>query len=80
MEYLQGTLAVANKHRASCGVGLRDVLPGVDLDIFGGGMFRKESQLGPATRTAVQGYWVGAGLTWRFGRGAYCDLGIPNQW
>ncbi len=80
MDYLQGTLAIANKHRITGGVGIRDVLPGIDFDLFAGGMFRTETQHGPETKTAVQGYWAGAGLTWRFGRGAYCDLGVADQW
>jgi long-chain fatty acid transport protein len=47
-----------------------DVLPGVDLDLMAGGMFRDEEQLGAYTTTAIESYWIGAGLTWRFGRGA----------
>jgi long-chain fatty acid transport protein len=70
LQYVQATVAVVNPHRISCGVGIRDVLPGVDLDFLAGGMFRAEQDFGPFTSASVQGYWVGAGFTWRFGRGA----------
>ena len=43
------TLAVTNLHRVSAGVGVRDVLPGIDLDLMGGGMFESFEQLGDVT-------------------------------
>ncbi len=71
VEYVQSTLAVVNPHRLSGGVGIRDALPGVDLDIFAGGMFRgSEDFVNGAVTTDLQAYWVGAGLTWHFCRGA----------
>ncbi|MCA9235004.1 MAG: hypothetical protein KDA44_06020 [Planctomycetales bacterium] len=64
--YTQGLLAITSQHRISAGVGVVDVLPGVDLDMMAGGMFRDAEQLGPYTQTSIVSYWVGAGLTWRF--------------
>jgi long-chain fatty acid transport protein len=69
IEYLQATVAVINQHRVSCGVGIQDVLPGVDLDLYAGGMFRDSQNFGPLTWASVQSYWVGGGLTWEFGAG-----------
>ncbi len=73
VRYTQGLLAVANQHRISGGLGVSDVLPGVDMDVMAGGMFNDRQQLGDATQTSVNSYWIGFGLTWRFGRGSCCD-------
>jgi long-chain fatty acid transport protein len=80
IEYLQGTLAVVNNHRISGGMGIRDVLPGLDLDLMAGGMFDANQQLGPFTRTSVESYWIATGFTWRFGRGACRRLPLPDDW
>ena len=80
IQYIQGTLAVINPHRISAGVGVRDVLPGIDLDLMGGGMFEASEQLGALTAVSVESYWAGAGITWRFGRGSCRRLPAPNQW
>jgi long-chain fatty acid transport protein len=67
VRYAQGLLAVANPHRISAGVGIRDVmLPGLDLDVMAGGMFRNSEQLGPDTNVSVASYWIAGGMTWRF--------------
>jgi long-chain fatty acid transport protein len=70
--YTQALLAITNPHRISGGVGVRDALPGIDLDLFAGGMFDDAAQEGPLTATSVASYWVGLGLTWRFG-GQACE-------
>jgi long-chain fatty acid transport protein len=70
VRYTQGLLAITSQHRITAGIGMADVLPGVDLDFMAGGMFRDEQQLGDATQTSIMSYWVGFGLTWRFGRGS----------
>lgn len=74
--YLQSQLAVINQHRFAAGVGVLDVLPGVDLDFFAGGMFRASDELGPLTAVRVAGYWIGAGLTWRFGAARRCHNAV----
>lgn len=70
VRYTQGLLAITGQHRVSAGVGIADVLPGVNLDFMAGGMFRDSEQLGDATQTSVVSYWIGTGMTWQFGRGA----------
>ena len=50
------------------------------MDVMAGGMFRSSEQLGDYTSTSIASYWIGAGLTWRFGRGSCDRLNIPNQW
>jgi len=70
VRYSQGLVAITNQHRMSFGVGMVDVLPGIDMDLMAGGMFRDTEQLGNFTTTSVESYWIGVGLTWRFGRGA----------
>jgi long-chain fatty acid transport protein len=67
VRYTQGLLAVTSQHRVSCGIGAVDVLPGLDMDLLAGGMFRDSEQLGPSTSTSIASYWIGFGLTWRFG-------------
>jgi long-chain fatty acid transport protein len=66
VNYLQGQLAVINQHRISAGVGVVDVLPGVNFDMFVGGMLHASQELG-ATGVGVSSYYLGAGITWRFG-------------
>jgi long-chain fatty acid transport protein len=80
VRYTQGLLAVTSQHRISGGIGIQDVLPGIDMDVMAGGMFRSSEQLGDYTSTSIASYWIGAGLTWRFGRGSCDRLNIPNQW
>lgn len=68
VRYTQGLLAITSPHRISGGVGVSDVIPGIDLDFMAGGMFRDESQLGPSTSSSIESYWVGAGLSWSYDR------------
>jgi long-chain fatty acid transport protein len=80
VRYTQGLLAITSQHRVSFGVGVSDVLPGIDLDMMAGGMFNDTEQLGPFTTTSIESYWIGFGLTWRFGRGAVTNLPVPDSW
>ncbi len=80
VRYTQGLMAVTCQHRISAGIGVSDVLPGVDLDLMAGGMFRDTQQLSRFTTTSIESYWIGVGLTWRFGRGACEDLAVPDDW
>lgn len=79
LRYVQGQFAAISQHRLTGGVGVRDVLPGLDFDVFAGGMFGNTDQFATTTAT-VKSYWVGAGFTWRFGRGACEQLPIPDDW
>jgi len=80
VRYTQGLVAITSQHRISFGVGMVDVLPGIDMDLMAGGMFRDTEQLGAFTTTSIESYWIGAGLTWRFGRGACERLPAPDSW
>jgi long-chain fatty acid transport protein len=80
LAYSQGLLAVTSQHRMSGGIGIVDVLPGIDFDLMAGGMFPDTQQLGQSTTTNIQSYWVGFGLTWRFGRGSCGDVSAPDRW
>lgn len=74
IKYLQAQFGVINQHRISAGVGLVDVLPGLDFDAFAGGMFEASQSFGNLTNISVESYWIGLGFTWRFGRGD-CERG-----
>ncbi len=80
VRYTQGLMAVTCQHRISAGIGVTDVLPGIDLDLMAGGMFRNTQQLANFTTTSIESYWIGLGLTWRFGRGACENLAVPDDW
>lgn len=80
VRYSQGLMAITSQHRITFGVGVVDVLPGIDFDLMGGGMFRDTEQLGNFTTTSIESYWLGLGLTWRFGRGACEQLPAPESW
>ena len=80
IEYIQAQFAAINEHRMTAGVGVRDVLPGVDFDLFAGGMFHASEDFGAFTSADVEAYWIGAGVTWRFGRGSCCRLPVPDEW
>ncbi len=80
VRYSQGLLAITSQHRISFGVGVTDVLPGIDMDMMAGGMFKDTEQLGNFTTTSIESYWLGVGLTWRFGRGACCGTSAPTSW
>lgn len=68
VRYTQALLAVTSQHRITGGVGVSDVLPGIDMDLMAGGMFHDESQLGASTSSSIESYWIGTGLTWEYGR------------
>ena len=61
------TSAVINQHRLSAGFGRENILPGLDLDFFAGGLFKASDQFGPNTEATVAVWYIGTGLTWRFG-------------
>lgn len=79
VRYSQALLAITSEHRLSFGLGIRDIVPGIDADLMGGGMFKDTEQLGPFTQTSIESYWLGLGMTWRFSRGA-CKNTVPCRW
>ena len=73
--------AAINQHRLTAGFGRQDFLfQGVDLDFFVGGMFNATDQFGPNTRASVGLYYVGLGLTWRFGLAHAAARTARNKW
>ena len=67
VRYTQALLAITSEHRLTFGFGVTDALPGMDLDVMAGGMFRDTASEGEFTSSTIESYWVGLGLTWRFG-------------
>jgi long-chain fatty acid transport protein len=60
--------AVINQHRLTGGIGKEDFLfPGIDLDLFAGGLFKATDDFGPNTTASVAAYYLGLGMTWRYG-------------
>lgn len=78
IQYIQALAPNINQHRLSAGIGVPNVLPGVDMDMFVGGMLENEETFG-LTSVSVKSYYLGGGLTWRFGRGSGCNI-APNEW
>ena len=61
--------AAISQHRLTGGVGRQDFLfQGVDLDLYAGGLFPASDQFGAHTDASVAMYYLGMGLTWRYGR------------
>ncbi len=59
--------AVINQHRITAGIGRQGFLiPNLDLDLFAGGLFNAHDNFGDS-QASVAVYYVGMGLTWRFG-------------
>lgn len=67
VQYVQGQFAAITQHRITAGVGVRDILPGIDVDLFAGHAFEETDQFASTTVTLSSNYWIGFGTTWRFG-------------
>ena len=78
IQYGQGLIPNISPNRFSCGFGVPNVLPGVDLDIFGGGQFLSTATFGRTT-ASLETYFLGGGLTFRCGRGSGCKELLPND-
>ena len=60
--------AAISQHRITGGIGRRNFLiPNLDLDLFAGGLFNATDQFGAGTQASVAIYYVGMGMTWRYG-------------
>jgi long-chain fatty acid transport protein len=73
IQYIESLFAAIPQNRVTGGVSIQDVLPGVDMNFFVGGMFEESQTFGLSTAT-VKSYWIGSGLTWHFGCGN-CEKG-----
>jgi len=76
VSYVQGQFAAITQHRITAGLGIRDALPGVDVDVFAGYAFQETDSLGATLVTVDNNYWVGFGTTWRFGGRATNDTSL----
>ncbi|MFG0262211.1 MAG: hypothetical protein ACF788_07460, partial [Novipirellula sp. JB048] len=79
VDYIQALFPNISQHRISGGIGMTNLLPGLDLDLFAGGAFN-ESHSFQNSSASVESYWVGFGTTWRFGRGGCQHVNAPNHW
>jgi long-chain fatty acid transport protein len=68
VKYTQAQFGVINENRMTIGCGVSDIISNVDLDLLAGAMFRESHQFGALTRINLESYWLGAGLTWKFGQ------------
>ena len=69
--YVQAQFAAITQNRITTGLGIRDFMfPGVDLDVFLGYAFNASDRLAATTVNIHDNYWLGGGLSWRFGAGA----------
>ena len=66
VQYIQGQFAAISRHRLTGGVGVRDMIPGIDFDLSLGGVFGEEKSFG-ATGVELSGYYAAFGFTWRRG-------------
>ena len=59
--------AAISQHRITGGIGREGFLiPNLDLDLFAGGLLNAHDEFG-ASQASVAVYYIGLGLTWRFG-------------
>ena len=69
--YIQALFGAVTQNRITTGVGIQDVFfPGLNLDVFAGYAFSASDTLAATTIKIHDNYWVGGGLSWRFGAGA----------
>jgi long-chain fatty acid transport protein len=59
--------ATINQHRITAGIGRQGFLvPCLDLDLFAGGLLSASDEFGDSA-ASVAAYYIGTGLTWRYG-------------
>ena len=65
--YQASSLAFVNQHRITGGIGRQDLLlPGLDLDLFAGGLLPASDSFGLHNRASLALYYLGVGFTWRY--------------
>jgi hypothetical protein len=63
-----GSAPFVNQNRLTVGIGREGLLvPNMDADLFAGVLFKNSESFGPDTSAALAIYYVGIGLTWKFG-------------
>lgn len=78
VQYIQGQFATVSQHRLTCGFGITDLIPNMDLDVSAGGMFKGDKSFG-ATTASIESYWVALGMTWHFGPGTVDSDFVSEQ-
>jgi long-chain fatty acid transport protein len=67
-EYFQATeLAAISKHRLTAGLGYCNILPGLNFDMYAGGLLRQSEDFGAHSHASAFAWYAGAGLTWFLG-------------
>jgi hypothetical protein len=80
IQFLQASEGAAIcQHRFTGGFGRADVLPGVDLDVYACGLFPASDSFGTHTQASVAIYYIGMGLTWRYGACVPCEQAVGSQ-
>jgi long-chain fatty acid transport protein len=65
--YQAAILPAVNQNRITGGIGRQDfLLPGMDLDLFAGGMLPASDTFGPHNSASLAVYYIGLGMTWRY--------------
>jgi long-chain fatty acid transport protein len=73
------SMATINQHRITGGIGRQGFLiPSLDLDLFAGGLLHANDQFG-STEASVAAYYIGLGLTWRYGCCGYTESGTETE-
>lgn len=67
VRYVQAQFAAITEHRITCGIGIQDIRPGIDVDLFAGYGFDTDDQFSNTSVSLEGNYWLGFGTTWRFG-------------
>ena len=71
--YQAAILPFVNQNRITGGVGRQDfLLPGLDLDLFAGGLLPASDNFGIHNRASLGIYYIGMGMTWRFDAAKPC--------
>lgn len=65
IDYFQALFPAINQHRFTFGVGVPDVIGGMHVDLFAGGMPKSSERTG-TTGSSVASYWIGLGMSWQF--------------
>ncbi len=65
--YQASSAPFVNQNRITGGIGRQDFLfPGLDVDLFGGGLLPASDSFGSHNTASLAMYYVGLGLTWRY--------------
>ena len=63
-----GSAPFINQNRLTVGIGREGfMVPNLDVDLFGGVLFKNTESFGPDTTASLAIYYVGLGMTWKFG-------------